>query len=143
MCTFILTCARVIFMTVSERLSSIRKSVSLTQSEFSEKVGVSRRAYVNYERGERELPSSFVVRLHDIFSINPTWLLTGEGAKTSELKNEMVSSAVFAVRSFAMMKKLEIDPEREARLVTLLVEYFEQGGDKDAAFVQKMLETGT
>ena len=130
-------------MTTSERLAALRKELDFTQGEFSEKVGISRSAYINYERGERELPSAFVVKLHELFSIDPTWLLTGEGARTSERKNEFVEAAVLAVRSFAMLKKLEVDPEREAKLVVLLVEYFYQGGVKNSDFVQTMLENVT
>lgn len=127
-------------MTVHERLATVRKERQFTQGEFSEKVGISRSAYINYEHGDRELPTSLVVKLHELFSIDPTWLLTGEGVKTSDRKNELVEAAVLAVRSYAMLNKLEIDPEREGELVVLLVEYLDEGGSVNSDFVQNMLE---
>lgn len=130
-------------MTVHERLATIRKDADLTQTEFAEKMGISRRAYVNYERGEREIPSGFVIKLSDELSINPTWILTGKGEKTEELRSAAIEDAVIAVRTFAVLKRLEINPEREAELVLLLVDYFKQDGPADAAFVQKMLESAT
>jgi len=130
-------------LVIEERLLSVRKSVGLTQAEFAKRFGLSSRAYASYELGERELPSSLAIMLHDELSVSPTWLLTGEGAQSSEDHNRMIQDAIVAVRTFAMFKKLDIDPEREAKLAILLVDYFAQGGTKDAKFVQNVLETGT
>lgn len=127
-------------MTIEERLLSVRKFIGLTQAQFAKKFGLSSRAYASYELGERELPSSLAIMLHDELSISPTWLLTGEGAQSSEDQTRIMQDAIVAVRNFAMLKKLKIDPEREAKLVVLLVEYFTKGGTKDAEFVQTMLE---
>jgi len=130
-------------MTIIDRLYSIRKSTKLTQKHFSDKVGVSQRAYANYERGDRELPLSLVVKLHDLYSINPDWLITGNGARTSDHKTQMMKAAILAVRSFAMIRKIEIDEDREAKLIVLLVEYFEKGGKRQDKFVENILETST
>lgn len=131
------------YMTIHNRLAAVRKERKFTQGEFSKKLGISRSAYINYERGDRELPSSFVVKLHELFSIDPTWLLTGEGVQSSERKDELVEAAVLAVRSYAMLNKREIDPKREAELVVLIVEYFDEGGSVDSNFVQNLLENVT
>jgi len=128
-------------LTIEERLLSVRKHVGLTQAAFAKKFGLSSRAYASYELGERELPSSLAIMLHDELSISPTWLLTGEGAQSSNDQDRVMQDAIVAVRTFAMSKGLEIDPEREAKLVILLVEYFLKGGTKDSDFVQNMLET--
>lgn len=130
-------------MSVHDRLAEIRKDNDLTQTEFAERMGVSRRAYVNYERGEREIPSSLLLLLHDELSISPTWVLTGKGRKTAGIESELTEDAVVAVRTFSMLKKLEIEPEREAKLVILLLDYFKQDRDTDPEFVQKLLESAT
>lgn len=128
-------------MTIEERLLSVRKHTGLTQAEFAKKFGLSSRGYASYELGERELPSSFAIKLHDELSISPTWLLTGEGAQSSKEQNVLMRDALVAVRTFAVSKGLEIDLEREAKLVELLMEYFIKGGTKNSDFVQNMLET--
>jgi len=128
-------------LTIEERLLSVRKHVGLTQAAFAKKFGLSSRAYASYELGERELPSSLAIMLHDDLSISPTWLLTGKGAQSSADQNRMIQDAIIAVRAFIIAKNLEIDPERESKLVILLVEYFTKGGTKDAEFVTDMLET--
>ena len=94
-------------MSVHDRLAEVRKDTDLTQTEFAEKMGISRRAYVNYERGEREIPSSMLLLLHDKLSISPTWMLTGKGRKTAGIESELTEDAVVAVRTFSMLKNLE------------------------------------
>lgn len=130
-------------MSVHDRLATVRKETKLTQTEFAERVGVSRRAYVNYERGEREIPSAFVIKLYNKFSINPNWILLGKGQKTESLLSELIEDAVIAVGTFRVLKQLESDPKRDAKLVMLLVDYFKQDREVDANFVQKMLESAT
>lgn len=127
-------------MSVYERLALVRRDTGLTQTQFAEELKVSRRAYINYEGGERELPLSLVLTLHQKLSILPTWFLTGEGAKTLDLRTKMISGAVSAVNSFALKKNLEISPDDRAKLVVLLVEYFEQVGKVDIKFADKVLE---
>jgi len=128
-------------MTIHERLLTVRKNSNAKQGEFSKRLGVSRSAYINYERGDRELPSAFLLKLHAELSINPTWLLTGQGPKTSVEKGEIIEAAVVAVQSFALLRRLEIDPERTGKLVLLLVEYFEEVGGVNIDFANKLLET--
>ena len=130
-------------MSIHERLATVRKDADLTQTEFAGRVGISRRAYVNYERGEREIPSAFVIKLYDNFSISPNWILLGKGQKTESLLSELIEDAVIAVGTFRVLKQLESDPERDAKLVMLLVDYFKQDREVDANFVQKMLESAT
>jgi len=56
---------------------------------------------------------------------------------------QMMKAAILAVRSFAMIRKIEIDEDREAKLIVLLVEYFEKGGKRQDKFVENILETST
>jgi len=127
-------------MTIHNRLAAVRKERNFTQEEFSEKLGVSRSAYINYERGERELPSSLVIRLYELYFVSPLWILMGEGAQTSKSIYEIIEAAVLEVRSDLRLKRLEIDPEREARFIVLLVKYFAQGGKKESNVVESILE---
>lgn len=128
-------------MSIGARIREIRKALGDSQVNFAERFGVSLSTLKAYELDGREPPSSFLVRLYTDLSIEPTWLLTGTGSKTSENRNENVLDAVIAVRTFAALKNLKIDPEREARLVLLLMDYFNDGGDKNTPLVQKMMET--
>ena len=72
------------------RLMTIRTSSGLTQFEFADRLGLSPRAYANYERGEREMPVALFKSLCDSFRIDPLWLLVGPGEEPDHIGNRRV-----------------------------------------------------
>jgi transcriptional regulator with XRE-family HTH domain len=59
------------------RLTAVRATTGLSQSAFADALGLSLRAYANYERGEREAPVALFRALFERFGIDPIWLLSG------------------------------------------------------------------
>jgi len=74
---------------MNERLKKIRENLKLTQKEIAEKVGISLRAWQNYELGLRKVPTNLVKTLYEQLSVNPIWLLTGEGPMFKEEAGEI------------------------------------------------------
>ena len=138
-CTILQTIARTV-LSIKSRLLEIRKLTGLSQSDFAKKFGVSSRAYAGYELGERELPLSFVAKMNDELSIDPNWLIFGGGARTTIKNAENFRSAIIEVQSLALEENLKFKPEEMAKLVFLLVEYFEQTGEINKPFARKILE---
>lgn len=64
---------------IGRRLRAVRERAGLNQDEFAESIGASKRAYANYERGEREVPMGVVKAALDLYAVDPTWLLSGPG----------------------------------------------------------------
>lgn len=64
--------------TLASRLLRIRKDAGVSQAECAEVIGVTERAYRNYELGERELPLNAAKAIIKEFSIDPMWLLFGD-----------------------------------------------------------------
>ena len=64
---------------MNDRLKELRKSLKLSQAAFGAKVGVSRDVINNFENGRVELKDNFIQLICLKFSINETWLRTGEG----------------------------------------------------------------
>jgi transcriptional regulator with XRE-family HTH domain len=64
---------------IAENLQKLRKNLSLKQDEFALKLGISPRAYVNYERGERKPPYEMLIKLSDDFNVNLNWLINDKG----------------------------------------------------------------
>ncbi len=60
------------------RLARIRQLRKLSQTEFSEKLGLSLRACRNYEQGEREMPVGVLHALFQVFGVDPLWMLIGD-----------------------------------------------------------------
>ncbi len=73
---------------IGGRLATLREQFRLSQKEFAAKLGVSLRAYQNYERGEREIPASLIRALYDTFKVQPVWLLLG-GADPIQNRGEI------------------------------------------------------
>ena len=57
-------------MTFSEHLSKLRAEKKLTQKEVAAEVGISWRAYQNYERGVQEPTLSTLIALADFYRIS-------------------------------------------------------------------------
>ena len=63
---------------MSDRLFRLRKHFGLSMHDFADRIGVSGRAYLNYERGERELPLAGFKGIVTAFNVDIAWLLLGE-----------------------------------------------------------------
>ncbi|MHB8348688.1 MAG: helix-turn-helix domain-containing protein, partial [Acidiferrobacterales bacterium] len=50
-----------------ERVGRVRAHFALSQTVMAQRVGLSLRAYQNYERGEREVPVALVHALYETF----------------------------------------------------------------------------
>lgn len=61
----------------------------LSQKQFSEKIGISLRAYQRYEHGERLPPFQIIHRISIACDINMNWIITGRGEKEPE-ENDLV-----------------------------------------------------
>ncbi|NBB80965.1 MAG: helix-turn-helix domain-containing protein [Verrucomicrobia bacterium] len=63
---------------MGHRLSAIRRQEKLSQEEMAERLQVSRSAYQYYERGERDLPGSLLLKVFQEFKADPLWVLEGD-----------------------------------------------------------------
>ena len=128
-------------MSIGKRTRAVRNENDESQVAFAERCKISLRALKAYELDEREPPASFLLKLYLEYAINPTWLLSGDGPMSPRLQKSNVSDAVVAVRTFTSLKNVNFSPEKEAKLVLLLSEYFDEGGERNGPLVQSMLES--
>lgn len=66
-------------MTQGERVKEVRKSLGLTLEKFGEKLGVTKVAISNIEKGNRNLTEQMTKSICREFSVDYMWLTTGEG----------------------------------------------------------------
>lgn len=64
---------------MNERIKELRKTLGLTQQEFSEKIGVKRNTVAQYEMGRNQPIDTVITLICKEYSVNETWLRTGEG----------------------------------------------------------------
>lgn len=65
-------------MTLGERIKKTRKALDLTQQEFADRLGMKRNSIAQVEMG-RKTSDQTIVSICREFSINETWLRTGDG----------------------------------------------------------------
>lgn len=111
-----------------ERVGLVRAHFVLSQTVMAQRLGMSLRAYQNYERGEREIPVALVHALHKEFRVDPVWLLTGEGSmmlsedQRKRLDQPLLDRVVEAVEKFEADLKKRLSVEHKSRLIGLLYE---------------------
>lgn len=71
---------------MNERLKTARKSLGLSQTEFGARIGVTDGAISRLEKGSNNLTDQMILSVCREFSINETWLRTGNGEMF--IKNE-------------------------------------------------------
>ncbi|MGH8758767.1 MAG: helix-turn-helix domain-containing protein [Burkholderiales bacterium] len=127
---------------IGRRLAALRERSRLVQTEFAEGMGVSPRAYQNYERGERELPAAVLTALYETYGADPLWVLTG---LTSDLPTvtakdlDILEDVVIALEGRLKKARRSIGPEKKARLIKLMFLYFRDKPGVDEAHVLDML----
>ena len=85
---------------ISERIKLIRHHFDLSQTEFGERIGLSRDAIANMEMNRLKNPGDQTLRYNLIcreFGINEEWLRTGKGSMLSA-KTEEEELAIWAGR---------------------------------------------
>lgn len=128
---------------VGRRLSLLRASTGLSQNAFADRVGISPRAYQNYERGEREIPALLLASLFDAFSVDPMWVLSGPGdvplPAAFRPDTALVEDVVLAVEQWLNRRRKTLSPEKKACLVRLLYEHFLSTGEVQKEYLDGML----
>ena len=64
---------------MNERLKKLRKTLDLTQQEFSDKIGIKRNTMAQYEIGRNEPIEAVIVSICREFNVNEDWLRNGSG----------------------------------------------------------------
>ena len=70
---------------MNQRIKQLRRILDLTQQDFAERIGLKQNSIALIESGKRNISNQAVLSICRTFSVNETWLRTGEG----EIFNEM------------------------------------------------------
>jgi transcriptional regulator with XRE-family HTH domain len=109
---------------IGERLAAARVAQRLSQVDFADRLGISPRAYQNYERGEREMPTTVLTALHAEFGIDPLWILIGPGRDPRKLatstKPDVLEEVIIGVETHLQRTQKKLSPAKKARLIKVL-----------------------
>lgn len=98
---------------MKDRIKKLRKSLELTQREFSERIGMKPNTIATYEMG-RAIPSDPTINnICKEFNVNETWLRTGEGEIfIQKTRNDEISEFIGDI--------LSGEPDFRRRLISVL-----------------------
>ena len=74
-------------LTLGERIKKVRKTLDLTQQEFSDRIGMKRNSIAQVEMG-RNTSEQTIISICREFNINETWLRTGKGEMFLQLSRD-------------------------------------------------------
>lgn len=84
---------------MNELLVQLRKSLSLSQSAFAEKIGLSQSGYSLIEKGKRDLNDRVLKLICNEFNVNESWLRNRDGPMFKE-PSDSVDTLHELIRSF-------------------------------------------
>ena len=93
-------------MTQGERVKEIRKSLDLTLERFGEKLGVTKVAISNIEKGNRSLTDQMAKSICREYNVSYDFLIDGEGEMFSDLPDTVLDELCMQYDLDAYDKKL-------------------------------------
>lgn len=126
------------------RLVAVRASTGLSQSAFADSVGLSLRAYANYERGEREAPVALFRALFEQFGIDPVWMLSGadetpQKAAARAMDFALVERIVRQIDARLAVLRKKMKPEQRARVMRALYSLSVERGSLSDSEVEQVV----
>ena len=62
-------------VTKYQRIKDLREDMDLTQTQISEQLNISQRAYSHFETGTRGIPTEILIKLADLFEVSLDYLV--------------------------------------------------------------------
>jgi transcriptional regulator with XRE-family HTH domain len=117
--------------TIGKRLSRFRKNAGFTQNELAKKLGISRSALAEYERGRLKLYDALIIKLVDIFKKSSDELL---GIKRNAKAHEEELSLRFVKR----LKAIAQLPNAQQKLLLRNIDLNLSGIEKELMAEKKV-----
>lgn len=110
-------------MALSDNLKKIREEYKLTKKELCEKTGISERAYLTYEFGEREPKVSVIEKLADFYNVSTDYLLGRTPVKqtATEIPDPFANIDVSALEKRIIKQYTELDESTRALCIELFL----------------------
>lgn len=103
-------------MNAGERIFLVRKNLNMTMEKFGERIGITRAAISNIEKGNRSVTDQVAKAIFREYGVSENWLKTGEG----EMFEPRSRSEVIAQFAGELMK--EEDSSFRKQLIEVLAE---------------------
>ncbi len=103
-------------MTQGERVKEVRTSMNMTLEGFGSKLGVTKVAVSNIEKGNRSLTEQMATAICRTYNVNYDWLMEGEGEMFDDLPQTIVDE---------LCKQYDLD-DMDRALVEMYISFSEE-----------------
>jgi transcriptional regulator with XRE-family HTH domain len=134
--------------TLGERIQLIQKKSGKTLPQFAKSLGVSRHSLINYQKNRTYPDSRFLSTLCELYRVNPTWLLLGEG-EPFPLETDMIVPQVALLPVSDSVEQLLAQEEERAGISltpkqrTAILKIFRELVGRDVRSIRELLQAIT
>ncbi|WP_267553955.1 helix-turn-helix domain-containing protein [Rhizobium rhizogenes] len=128
---------------IASRLQFVRLQRQQSQEDFAEQLGVTNATYLSYERGEREVTSSVIVKLMQRCAIDPAWFLTGRKRDTIADDTIAAAAAFQAILEAAQRASVTLTPEAFAYTISAAVPTILNGENIEPSHADVLVKLAT
>lgn len=123
---------------LQDNLKKLREKHGLTKRELCEKTGISERAYLTYEFGEREPKISVVQKLADFYGVTTDCLLGREPApERDDLSTVVKNSSVEELEDILIRRYLELPNAQRQAVLDFLRRAIQEEADRQGIMLTK------
>lgn len=123
---------------LQDNLKKLREKHGLTKRELCEKTGISERAYLTYEFGEREPKISVVQKLADFYGVTTDYLLGREPApERDDLSTVVKNSSVEELEDILIRRYLELPNAQRQAVLDFLRRAIQEEADRQGITLTK------
>lgn len=123
---------------LQDNLKKLREKHGLTKRELCEKTGISERAYLTYEFGEREPKISVVQKLADFYGVTTDSLLGREPAPDrDDLSTVVKNSGVEELEDILIRRYLELPNAQRQAVLDFLRRAIQEEADRQGITLTK------
>ena len=106
-------------MTIGDRLAQARAAQKQRQAEFAKEIGVSLRAYTNYENDAADLPLRVIKLICERYDVPIEWLVFGKPRTADPRLVECVKEATTGVVGYMSAKQRFLHSKKAAEVAGL------------------------
>ena len=118
---------------IGARMAAARAKKQVSQVKAAAMLEISDKSYKNYEAEKRELPLAVAIGFCEAFEVELEWLVYGTQANAGEKTIAVVSETIEALVSETQARKLDLSPNRAARIGSLIFRNCAQKGTSPKA----------
>lgn len=125
-------------MTLADKLKIAREFLNKKQEEMASNVGISHRAWQDYEQGAR-IPSGKVFKELNTLGFNVSWFFRDDvpmrlneapAPPVAAVDEPLLESVIEAVEEYLHGERLTLAPAKKAQLITALYDLFSEEEEK-------------